>query len=172
MTRAPHALTLDPGLRDLRAADHLLHTLATELALPQGVFGCTHLIRGDRPRVAVSLALPSRPLPRTALEGLAALGHETTDGVPDDTGRAVLYPGAAALTGTITLAETLSRSAITAVVALGSPDRPPPQTRLMTRDHVRPQWQDGELVLTVMPAAGDLLVPFEVPDPTPCCADH
>lgn len=42
----------------------------------------------------------------------------------------------------------------------------------MTRDHVRPQWQDGELVLTLMPAVGGVLVPFEVPDPTPCCADH
>ena len=38
--------------------------------------------------------------------------------------------------------------------------------------HVHPQWQDGELVLTLMPAVGGVLVPFEVPDPTPCCADH
>ncbi|MDT0440201.1 MULTISPECIES: hypothetical protein [Streptomyces] len=172
MTAAPHALTLDPGLRDLTAADHHLRTLAAELALPEDVFGCTHLIRGDRPRVAVSLALPSGPLPRTALEGLTAQGRTWTEGVPDGSGRAVLYPGAAALTGTLTVAETLSRSAITSVVTLGSPEPPSPETRLATGGHVRPQWQGDDLVLTTMPAARGLLVPFEVPDPTPCCADH
>ncbi|MEU7298253.1 hypothetical protein AB0A76_34535 [Streptomyces exfoliatus] len=30
----------------------------------------------------------------------------------------------------------------------------------------------GELVLAAMPAAGGVLVPFEMPDPTPSCADH
>ncbi|MFF1320322.1 hypothetical protein ACFVZZ_12970, partial [Streptomyces chartreusis] len=64
----PYVLTVDAGVRDLRAADHLLHTLAAELALPEGVFGCTHLVRGERPRVALSLALPSEPLLRTAQE--------------------------------------------------------------------------------------------------------
>ncbi|MFH9859608.1 hypothetical protein [Streptomyces sp. NPDC017202] len=42
----------------------------------------------------------------------------------------------------------------------------------MTNDHVRPQRQDGEPVLAAMPAAGGTLVPFEVPEPTPCRADH
>ncbi|WP_307678107.1 hypothetical protein [Streptomyces sp. V4I2] len=43
---------------------------------------------------------------------------------------------------------------------------------MVTWDHVRPQWQQGELVLTAMAAVGGTLVPFEVPAPTPCCADH
>ncbi|MFE9727753.1 hypothetical protein ACFYQ5_30350 [Streptomyces sp. NPDC005794] len=43
---------------------------------------------------------------------------------------------------------------------------------MVTREFVRPQWRDGELVLAAMPAVGGTLVPFEVPDPTPCCADH
>jgi hypothetical protein len=167
-----YALTVDAGLRDLPAADHLLHTLAAELALPEGVFGCTHLIRDDRPRVAVSFTLPSEPLLRTALARLTGAGHEVTPGTPDDVGRAVLFPGAATLTGTVTIADLLSGSAIDRVTVLGTPDQPAPDTRLVTRDHVRPQWQSGELVLTAMPAAGDTLVPFEVPDPTPCCADH
>ncbi|WP_246204788.1 hypothetical protein [Streptomyces tailanensis] len=165
-------LTVDAGVRDLRAADHLLHTLAAELALPEGAFGCTHLVRGDRPRVALSLALPSEPLLRTAQERLTARGYEVTPGIPDPTGRAVLYPGVSTLTGTLTIAELLSRSAIARVTVLGSPGQPPPDTVLVTRDHVRPHWHDGELVLTAMPAAGGTLVPFEVPDPTPCCADH
>ncbi|NNN34343.1 hypothetical protein HLK59_29060 [Streptomyces sp. S3(2020)] len=167
-----YALTVDPGVRDLRAADHLLRELATELALAEGVFGCTHLVRGDRPRVALSLAVPSEPLLRTALERLTARGYEVRDGLPDPAGRAVLFPGAAALTGTLTVAELLSRSAIDRVTVLGAHGPPTPGALLVTRDHVRPQWQDGELVLTAMPAAGGALVPFEVPEPTPCCADH
>ncbi|MEU6375283.1 hypothetical protein [Streptomyces sp. NPDC046909] len=167
-----YALTVDPGVRDLRTADHLLRELAAELALAEDVFGCTHLVRGDRPRVALSLVLPSEPLLSTVRERLAAGGHEVRDGLPDPAGRAVLYPGAAAVTATLTIAQLLTRSAIDRVTVLGAPGPPAPGTSLVTRDHVRPQWQDGELVLTAMPAAGGVLVPFEVPEPTPCCADH
>lgn len=79
----PHVLTVDAGIKDLRAADHLLHALAAELALPEGAFGCTHLVRGDRPRVALSLTLPSQPLLRTAQERLTGQGYEVTGGAPD-----------------------------------------------------------------------------------------
>lgn len=168
----PYVLTVDAGIRDLRAADHLLHALAAELALPNGVFGCTHLVRGDRPRVAVSIALPSSPLLRTALEGLTARGHEVSDGAPDAVGRAVIYPGVESLAGTLTIAELLGRSAVDRVEVLGGSAQPDLGTPVVTRNHVRPQWQDGALVLTAMPAAYGTLVPFEVPDPTPCCADH
>jgi hypothetical protein len=168
----PYVLTVDADVRDLRAADHLLHTLAAELALPEGTFGCTHLVRGERPRVVCSLTLPSEPLLRTAQERLTARGYEVSHGSPDAVGRAVIYPGVSALTGTLTVADLLARSAIDRVTVLGTPGRPAPDTRLMTADHVRPQWQNRELVLTAMPAVGGTLVPFEVPDPTPCCADH
>ncbi|KDN79049.1 hypothetical protein [Streptomyces olindensis] len=168
----PYALTVDAGTRELRAADHLLRSLAAELALPEDAFACTHLVRGARPRVVLSLTLPSEPLLSTALERLTAGGHAVTRGVPDPVGRAVLYPGVASLTGTLTVGDVLSRSAIDRVTLLGAPEPPAPDTPLTTRDHVRPQWQDGALVLTAMPAAGGTLVPFEVPDPTPCCADH
>ncbi|MFD8010759.1 hypothetical protein [Streptomyces sp. NPDC058955] len=169
----PHTLTVDAHARDLRAADHLLHTLASELDLPDEVFGCTHLVRDERPRVAVSLALPSRRLLSTVEERLAAHGHPVTRGIPDAVGRAVLYPGAASLTGTLAVTDVLARSAIDRVAVLGALDPPAPDTCLVTNDHVRPQWTaDGELVLSAMPAAGGVLVPFEMPDPTPCCADH
>jgi hypothetical protein len=168
----PYALTVDAGTRDPRAADHLLHALAAELPLPGDVFGCTHLVRGDRPHVAVSLARPAGPLPRTVRERLTERGYDVTPGVPDAAGRAVLYPGAASLTGTLKIADLLARSAIDAVTVLGTPGRPAPHTLLVTRDHVRPQWRDGRLVLAAVPAAGGTLVPFEVPNPTPCCADH
>ncbi|MFJ3982468.1 hypothetical protein [Streptomyces fungicidicus] len=167
----PHALTVDAGVRDVLDADRLLHRMAAGLALPEDVFGCTHLVRGDRPRVAVSLALPSRPLPDTLRERLTEYGT-VTPGLPDAVGRAVLYPGAPSLTGTMTVAELLAGSAIARVTVLGTPGPPAPDTRMVTRDHVRPQWQRDELVLAATPALGGALVPFEAPDPTPCCADH
>ncbi|SDP41165.1 hypothetical protein SAMN04487981_12243 [Streptomyces sp. cf386] len=168
----PYDLTVDADVRDLRTADHLLHTLAAELALSEGVFGCTHLVRGDRPRVLVSLRLPSEPLLRTAQERLTAGGHQVSPGVPDAEGRAVIYPGVATLTGAVTIADVVSGSAIDRVAVLGMSGPPAPDAALVTGDHVRPQWQNGELVLTTMPAVGGTLVPFEVPNPTPCCADH
>ncbi|MFJ8079899.1 hypothetical protein ACIQ6Y_04610 [Streptomyces sp. NPDC096205] len=166
------ALTVDAGLTDLRAADRLLHTLAAELALPEGTFGCTHLLHDGRPRVAVSLTLPTEETLSDTRTRLTARSYDVTDGLPGVVGRAVLYPGAGALTGTLTVAELLSRSAIDQVTVLGTPGEPDPRTRVVTRDHVRPQWLDGALVLAVQPAAGGVLVPFEVPHPTPCCADH
>ncbi|MGW5563507.1 hypothetical protein ACWEWD_08815 [Streptomyces tendae] len=171
-TAAPYVLGVDTDATTLRGADHLLRALAAELALPEGVFGCTHLVRDGRPRVALSLAAEAEPVLRTARDRLTARGYEVRDGAWDETGRAVLYPGAAALTGTLTVAELLARSAIDRVTVLGAPHEPAPDTRLVTRDHVRPHWQDGRLVLAAMPAVGGTLVPFEDPDPTPCCADH
>ncbi|AVH61065.1 MULTISPECIES: hypothetical protein [Streptomyces] len=168
----PYVVTVDAGSANLRAADHLLQTLAAELALPEGTFGCTHLVRGERPHVALSFTLPSEPLPRTAWERLTVHGYDVTEGAPDAVGRAVLYPGVSSLTGTLTVAEVLARSAIDRVTILGTAGQSASDARLVTQDHVRPQWQDGALVLTAMPAAGGTLVPFEVPDPTPCCADH
>ncbi|MEU9353158.1 hypothetical protein AB0D65_19685 [Streptomyces griseoloalbus] len=169
----PYALTVDAGTGDLRAADHLLYELAAELALAENTFGCTHLVRGDRPRVVVSLSLPSRPLLDSTRERLAAAGYgAVSPGLPDAVGRAVLYPGAPSLTGTMTVAELLAGSAIDRVTVLGTPELPGPRTRMVTRDHVRPQWQRDALVLAATPAMGGTLVPFEAPDPTPCCADH
>ncbi|MCX2924552.1 hypothetical protein [Streptomyces sp. NEAU-W12] len=169
----PYTVTVDAGTGDLRGADHLLQRLAAELDLPEGTFGCTHLVRDDRPRVVVSLTLPSEPHLRATWARLTEAGHgDLSAGPPDGVGRAVLYPGASALTGTMTVAELLAGSAIDRVTVLGAPGEPDPGTRMVTRDHVRPQWQGGALVLAAVPAAGGTLVPFEYPDPTPCCADH
>ncbi|MEW1869597.1 hypothetical protein AB0420_15915 [Streptomyces caelestis] len=167
----PYALTVDAGIGDLLDADRLLHRMAAGLDLPGDVFGCTHLVRDDRPRVVVSLSLAPRPLPDTLRERLAGYGA-VFPGLPDEVGRAVLYPGVSTLTGTLTVAELLAGSAIARVTVLGTPEPPGPDTRVVTRDHVRPQWQRDELVLAATPALGGTLVPFEAPDPTPCCADH
>ncbi|MGV9555720.1 hypothetical protein [Streptomyces sp. NPDC003522] len=170
--RTPYVLAVDAGSRDLRAADHLLRTLAAEIGLKEGVFGCTHLLRDGRPRVAVSLASGTAAERDAVRARLTERGYEASEGAPDAVGRAVLYPGADRMRGTLTVGELLAGSAIDRVTVLGTAAEPPSATRLVTNGHVRPQWRDGELVLTAMPAAGGTLVPFEVPDPTPCCADH
>ncbi|MGW0818416.1 hypothetical protein ACWD00_35345 [Streptomyces viridiviolaceus] len=173
MTPPPYVIGIDTTVTKLREADHLLQDLAAGLGLPEDAFGCTHLVRdGGRPRVALSLGAGSAAVLATARTALAAQGYAVTDGVWDPRGRAVLYPGVTELTGTLTVAELLDRSAIARVRVLGTPGEPDPATRLVTREFVRPQWEDGELVLAAMPAAGGTLVPFEDPDPTPCCADH
>ncbi len=87
------------------------------------------------------------------------------------TGRAVVFPGVDALVGTLTVREVLARSAVDEIVVVGGP----PATlddAVDTRDFVRPEWRDGRLVLAVTPAGGGVLAPFEVPNPTACCADH
>jgi hypothetical protein len=87
-------------------------------------------------------------------------------------GRAVIYPGAAGLTATVTVGAILADSAIDRVTALGSQDEPAEGDLVQTRDHVRPEWRDGLLTLTITPVKPGLYAPFEVPNPTPCCADH
>ena len=113
---------------------------------PAPAVACTHLRQSPHPHVAVTLD--------------AAAG-----------GRAVRFPGVDALVGTLRVAEVLASSAIDRIEVLGG--TPAAELALLdTQDYVRPQWRDGDLVLTVMPAAGGRLVPFETRNPTPCCASH
>ncbi|MEV7085793.1 hypothetical protein AB0O07_07840 [Streptomyces sp. NPDC093085] len=109
---------------------------------------------------------------RAGPEALAAGAAHAAAERASGAGRAVLFPGADALTGTVEVAGVVAGSAVDEVVLLGGAGSPGPARRVMTRDHVRPEWRAGRLVLTVMEAVGGVLVPFEVPDPTPCCADH
>jgi hypothetical protein len=161
-----------------------------------------HVRDGRRPHTALSFAVPSERAARAIRQRLTergsgpGIGPGVVRGVafagelhgPDELaagaaraaaehtartgGRAVLYPGADALTGAVTVARLLEVSAVDRVAVLGSPGGADPEAKLVTREHVRPEWRDGRLVLAAMPAAGGTLVPFEVPDPTPCCADH
>ncbi|MGI5289555.1 hypothetical protein ACQEVF_40310 [Nonomuraea polychroma] len=98
---------------------------------------------------------------------LAAAEHEARRG-----GRVVAYPGRDLLTGTVSVGELLGGSAIERVMVLASPDPPGDDVMVVTADHVRPVWRDGLMTLLTMPAAGGRIAPAEVPNPTPCCADH
>jgi hypothetical protein len=90
---------------------------------------------------------------------------------PPEGARAVAYPGHETLLGILPVSRVLASSAIERVQVLGGGVADPDQ-ELDTRDYVRPQRISGALTLLVQPARGGRLVPFEVPDPTPCCADH
>ncbi len=85
-------------------------------------------------------------------------------------GRVVHFPGGETLTGTVTVADVLA-TLIDRVVALGG-GQVAPDSLLVTRDFLRPRWDAGELVLHVQQAVGGTWVPFETPNPTPCCAIH
>ncbi|MEV0621560.1 hypothetical protein AB0I81_50090 [Nonomuraea sp. NPDC050404] len=184
-TAEPMILGIDAGSRTLPEAEHLLHTVARELGLPAGTVACTHFVpaglAGDEPHIACSLTVPGPVTPgieswalgetRTGplAEGaaLAAAEHAGRRG-----GRIVTFPGRDLLTGTLSAGEIRAGSAVEQVLVLASPAPPPDDALVVTNDHVRPVWRDGLMTLLTMPAAGGRLTPAEVPNPTPCCADH
>ncbi|WP_067497260.1 hypothetical protein [Actinoplanes sp. TFC3] len=147
------------GHRDTATAEHWLASLH-----PAPLLACTHVVRTPAPHVAWSLVFAGSLPDSLAAQDLAASG-------PLRDGRAVVFPGSAALTGDLPVAQVLELSAIDRVEVLGG-GAADPAALLRTNDFVRPLRRGGELVLTVMPAAGDVLVPFETRNPTPCCADH
>ena len=85
--------------------------------------------------------------------------------------RLFVFPGHAGLSGTLAVADVLLLSGIDEVRGLAG-TTPSLDDLLDTQGFVRPRSQVGRLVLTVRPAENDRFVPFEQPNPTPCCADH
>jgi hypothetical protein len=155
-------------------AEHWLHEFLSEYGEPDDLVACTHFARSPHPHVAVTLAaagLPAGALPTTPPQYAEAAGQAATAHAAKRAGRAVRYPGVAALVGAITVDELLARSAIEQVILLGGA-APAPSTVVNTRDFVRPEWRDGQLTLITTPAGPGRIAPFEVPDPRPCCVDH
>jgi hypothetical protein len=154
-------------------AEQWLRDVVLPLSLPD-LAACTHLMREPYPHVALSLSgmgLESAALPPVPAELQDAATAAAAEHATRRSGRAVFFAGVERLVGTITVGELLAWSAIDRVAVLGgSPAQE--STPVHTRNFVRPLWQHGELVLTLQPGRGGVLVPFEMPDPTPCCADH
>jgi len=152
---------LDLGHDTVLAAEHWIHDLVDRLGRPAGLVACTHMASAPRPHVVVSLSSP--------VAGLADGG--TAVDLDPEGGRAVFYPGVDTLVGRVTVGHILASTAIDRIVVLGGGD-PSDDQVVETRDFVRPLWSGGVLTLTTQPAWDGLLVPFETPNPTPCCADH
>lgn len=168
---------MDCGIEAVGDAEHWLHEIVDRLGLPadSGLIACTHLVREPWPHVALSLALPrgfaTTALPDVPARFAAAAEHARAEHAARRSGRAVRYPGCERLTGLLTVAELLTTSAIDRVTVLGGAPADP-ATVIDTRGFVRPQWSDGLLTLVAAPAPGGRIAPFEVPNPTPCCAQH
>ena len=164
---------LDLGHATTAEAEHWL----AHLPPVPGLVACTHLVPGMRPRVVITLAATG-PVDTSMLSagpddaGEAALAA-AADHAAGRAGRAVIYPGVEALTGVLTIADLLTNSAIERIRIIGgAAAEMPSDTDVETRDFVRPQWMNGHLTLVATPAPGGRIAPFEIPNPTPCCAAH
>jgi hypothetical protein len=154
------AVGVSLGHRELKEADHWILSLD-----PAPVLACTHLVREPFAHVAISLTSTE------TYDTPPSLAPGATAALAGQSGRAVVYPGWDRLVGTLTVGEALELSAIDRVEVLGG--EPLQDTEILdTQDFVRPQFRNGELVLTIVPAVGGVMRPFEVPNPTPCCAIH
>jgi hypothetical protein len=86
-------------------------------------------------------------------------------------GRLVRFPGCENARGVMTALQLRERCGIDEVEALGG--LPVEDDTLVdTLDFIRPIRRDGRVVLLVQPAAGGVLIPFEVEHQQKCCADH
>lgn len=127
----------------------------------------------DGADVAVVATGPGSAAPVTsgtspALDGaLVALATRTLGA----DGRLVHFPGQHHLRGTVAVTEAVRLSAIEEAVLVGG-GRPAPTELIATRDHVRPVWRAGRIVLQVERTAGGLLRPFEEEHQRYCCRDH
>lgn len=165
---------LDAGHGTITEAEHWLGELLAGVAT-EDLVACTHLTREPWPHVAVSLAVPDGQVP-TGLPGVPsplseAAARARAEHATGRAGRAAVYPGQERLTGLMSVTDIVATSAIERVVTLGAPT-PEPDTVVDTRDFVRPQWIYGQLTLVTTSAAAGRIAPFEVPNPTPCCANH
>ena len=134
---------------------------------PDLLAGYLHVVGRESADVAEVLSTPGQAVgdeDERAVAAAAALRTRTE-------GRAVWFPGHDTLGDAVTVGDLLGRTAIERVKVLGSREVDP-ETVIHTRGFVRPRFRDGVLVLHAQPARGGMLVPFETPSPTPCCADH
>jgi hypothetical protein len=165
MTRRSTVI-LDGGWSTTSEAEHALHETTARLGL-RARLACTEFRRAPN-RVVVLLELDGPPPADLATQPDLTV-ELAEDGV--EAGRAFVFPGSEALTGVITVGDLLARTAVDEVLRMGGVPVDP-ETELETQDFVRPVFRDGRLVLHTRPGAGPAVLPFEQPNPTPCCAEH
>jgi hypothetical protein len=165
-----NVIAFDEGWTTTTQAEHGTLDRVSGLGL-RAVLACTHFRPagdGRPPRVATTVHVAgsgTRPHPDPDLDPLLA-AH--TSG---RSGRAFVFPGMASLDQIVTVATVLSASAVDDVITLGGA-RARPSDRIDTQKYLRPEFSAGRLVLRTRPSVGVDLVPFEQPNPTPCCAAH
>jgi hypothetical protein len=86
-------------------------------------------------------------------------------------GRLVRFPGQENARGILRASDLRKRCGIDLVEPLGGLPVDP-DSLVDTLDFVRPIRRAGQVVLLVQPAAGGVLIPFEVEHQQKCCADH
>ncbi|WP_127783062.1 hypothetical protein [Rhodococcus sp. X156] len=172
LEHAPGTAVVATHLSRCGPVPHLTVSVALPGADPEAVWrGGVAAVRQRWPRAAVCCGPRSTGPSSTSGGGsVLAAAQGVAAHVGRTSGRLVQFPGSLGLTGTVPLARVVAQTAVDRVEVLGAPC--PDDVLLRTREHVRPTWRGGELVLVVEHAAGGVLVPFESPTPTPCCADH
>jgi len=184
---------VDEGTQDRDSTEHLLYQ-AVAASPGQVTLACTHLVAIPTPHWAVSLVVAgsppaelelSRDLAGSAVTVLRPDGRTARAGagpwqagadaaaaqLRSGSGRAVVFAGQDRLPATVAVEDVVRLTAIERV--LGVAGTPTAGRVLHTRGYVRPHLLEGELVLHVRPYGADTqLAPFEVPEPTPCCAAH
>jgi hypothetical protein len=179
---------VDTGTKTIPEAEHALREIMAGVPGPGALVACTHFIRDDEePHVALSLTGPGELDLLAAMPGACgvataagttgparlAAGAEAArvEAAARSGGRAVVFRGVDLAMGEVPVRALLDGSLIDRVEVVGGPPAGP-DALLRTRDFVRPVWSRGALILQVTAHPGGTLAPFEVPDPTPCCADH
>jgi hypothetical protein len=180
-------IAVDADSADAVEAEHVLHSLLESATGP--VVACTHVVPGGH--LAVSITTPGfdqtalsheigsaviRPGaaepevagPSQLVRGAYVAAVETALGTA---GRLVAFPGQENAHGILTAADLRTRCGIDQVEALGGLAIED-DTLIDTRDFIRPIRRNGQVVLLVQPAAGGVLIPFEVEHQIKCCANH
>ncbi|GAA0960515.1 hypothetical protein GCM10009554_75710 [Kribbella koreensis] len=180
-------IAVDADSADTVEAEHVLHGLLESATGP--VVACTHVVSGGHLAVSISTpsfdqtsltqdvgsaviragaAEPEVAGPSQLVRGAYVAAVETALGTA---GRLVAFPGQENARGTLTAAELVETCGIDQVEAIGG--LPVDDSTLVdTRNYIRPIRRHGQIVLLVQPAAGGVLIPFEVEHQIKCCANH
>lgn len=144
---------------------------AAEVARAEVVSAATHFST-QGPAVLVTVANASGVVTAIGTDDLEEQAELRGRHLMQTSGRLFVFPGSTFLQGRMSVTRLLEFSAIDEVRLVGTPTRVDPAAVVDTQGFVRPTLHDGAVHLVLRPAAGGVLVPFEQPDPTPCCADH
>jgi hypothetical protein len=179
-----HVVAVAPAARTLGDVEHAVH--AIDLALvglldeqthPASYVASTHATSAGGTVVVLAWAGAPTPEQVGALLPLPlgdphdpAVRTAVADHLDRRSGRLVRYPGRAATETRTTPGAVLAASCVDAVEGLAG-SVVAPDSALDLSGFARPVWRDGRCLLIVQQGRG-ALIPFEVRDQVPCCADH